>query len=172
MKIELRTWTMNEAEIEALKRLCNNQNLRTYIRNSLPYPYTVADAKWFIHHTIEDDGIKGIYRAIVVDGIYAGNITIDQKDDVYCKSAEIGYMIGDAYWSKGIVTEAVRRMCDLAYEQLDIVRIEATVYAPNIGSHRVLEKNGFALEGIKRKAVYKNYVYYDSYIYGLIRCAN
>ena len=56
-----------------------------------------------------------------------------------------------------------------AYASLDIVRISALVYAPNIASRRVLEKNGFALEGIAVDAITKNGKLYDAYLYADLR---
>ena len=53
------------------------------------------------------------------------------------------------------MTEAVRRLCADSFEKLDILRLSARIYAPNIASRRVLEKNGFRLEGRMRQAVCK-----------------
>ena len=169
MKIELKQWRQHEEDKEALIRICNDVRLRSYIRNRLPFPYMMEDAEWFIGHAMEEDGKTGIYRAVVVDDVYVGNISVEQRDDVYCKSAELGYMLDYAYWSKGIMTKAAGMACDLGFSQLDIVRIEGSVCEPNIGSRRVLEKNGFKLEGTLKKAVYKNGEYYDYCIYGLVR---
>ena len=43
------------------------------------------------------------------------------------------------------------------------------LFAPNAASCRVLEKNGFAKEGIKRKSVFKNGAFYDSIVYARIK---
>lgn len=103
----------------------------------------------------EHDGKDGVFRAIAADGKVVGNISIEQKADVYCKDGEIGYLLLTDYWSKGIMTEAVRQVCEIAFTELDIIRITGLVYAPNAASQRVLEKNGFVREGLQRDAVYK-----------------
>ena len=95
-----------------------------------------------------------------------GNISVERKQDVYRQDAEIGYFLLTERWSKGIMTEAVRKICQEAFEQLDIIRITGLVYAPNIASRRVLEKNGFELEGVLKNGVLKNGAVYDLCIYG------
>lgn len=133
------------------------------------FPYTEDDAKWWLNMAGEHDGKDGIFRAIIVDGEYVGNISVEVKDDVYCKDAEVGYLLLTNKWSNGIMTEAVKQICSIAFSQLDIVRITGLVYKPNIASQRVLEKNDFILEGIMKSAVFKNNNIYDLCVYGKYR---
>ena len=67
------------------------------------------------------------------------------------------------------MTEAVRRICAEAFSELDIVRITGLVYAPNIASGRVLEKNGFVREGLQKDAVYKDGKIYDLCLFGKLK---
>ena len=67
------------------------------------------------------------------------------------------------------MTEAVRQICETAFEELDILRITGLVYEPNTGSRKVLEKNGFSLEGIQKQAVKKGDNVYDLCIYGKVK---
>ena len=166
MNIELVKWS------PALKRelidICNNVD-RTFLSNRLPYPYTEELADWWLGMVSEHEGKDGIFRAIVADGKIVGNISIEQKADVYCKDGEIGYLLLTDYWSKGIMTEAVRQICEIAFSELDMIRITGLVYAPNTASRRVLEKNGFVQEGLQRNAVYKGGKVYDLYLYGKLK---
>lgn len=165
MKVVLKKWTLDERK--SLVKMCNEVD-RSYLSNRIPYPYTEADAEWWINMANECEGKTGVYRAIVVDGEYVGNISIEQKSDVNCKDAEIGYMLSLNNWSKGIMTEAVQQMIDIAFKDLDIVRITGIVFEPNKASQRVLEKNGFKLEGVMKKAVFKDDNFYDQCIYGIV----
>ncbi len=70
---------------------------------------------------------------------------------------------------KGIMTEAVRRICREAFAAFDIVRIYAEPFAHNAGSRGVLEKAGFTLEGIMRKGVFKNGELCDYCMYSLLK---
>jgi ribosomal-protein-alanine N-acetyltransferase len=117
----------------------------------------------------EQDGNDGVFRAIIADGSVVGNISVERKSDVYCKDGEIGYLLLTEHWSKGIMTNAVRQICNVAFSELDIVRITGLVYAPNVASQRVLEKNGFMREGIQKNAVYKNGQLYDLFLYGKLK---
>lgn len=151
-----------------LVRICNGVD-RRYLANRLPYPYTESDAQAWMQTVAEHEGKDGVFRVIKVDERPAGNISVEQKKDVYSRDAKIGYMLMPEYWSRGIMTEAVRMMCREAFEMLNITRITGYVYAPNIASIKVLQKNGFSREGVMRNAVTKDYKVYDLCIYGLLK---
>ncbi|AKB32359.1 Ribosomal-protein-L7p-serine acetyltransferase [Methanosarcina siciliae HI350] len=98
-----------------------------------------------------------------------GCIAIFSKNDVYCKSAEIAYWLGEPLWGRGIMSRAIKELCKTAFEQYDTVRIFAEPYAHNIGSRKALEKAGFVLEGTMKKSVYKNGRLFDSCMYALVK---
>lgn len=166
MKIELKKWALEDKE--SLMKICNAVN-RRYLANRLPFPYTEDDAEWWLNMVHEHDGVDGVFRAIAVDGKIVGNITVEQKEDVYGKDAELGYLLQTEEWSKGIMTEAARQICETAFAELDIIRITGLVYEPNISSRRVLEKNGFVLEGIMKNAVVKDETVYNLCVYGKLK---
>ena len=166
MKVELRKWTPDDRE--DLVNICNNVP-RDYLSNRMPYPYTLENTDWWLGKACELEGRDGVFRAIVVDGEISGNISVEKKADVYSKDAELGYCLMTENWSKGIMTEAAGQICRIAFEALDIIRITGLVYGPNIASRRVLEKNGFTLEGIMKNAVVKNENVYDLYVYGKLK---
>ena len=166
MNVKLVKWTQ-ENKHELIK-ICNEVD-RSYLSNRLPYPYTEESADWWLGMVSEHDGKDGVFRAIAADGKIVGNISVEQKSDVYCKDAEIGYLLLTGCWSKGIATEAVRQICAEAFSELDIIRITGLVYAANIASARVLEKNGFAREGLQRNAVYKDGKIYDLCLFGKLK---
>nr|WP_130789808.1 GNAT family protein [Lachnoclostridium pacaense] len=165
-KIELRKWTVNDKE--SLMAICNAAD-RSYLSGRLPFPYTEADADWWLKMVEGHDGKDGIFRSVSVDGMIVGNISVEQKSDVYRKDAEIGYLLITEKWSQGIMTEAVGQICDIAFSSLDIIRITGLVYEPNSGSRRVLEKNGFLLEGTMKNAVVKEGRVYDLCVYGKLK---
>lgn len=166
MKVELKKWTLDDRE--ALMQICNTVD-RTYLSNRIPNPYTEECAQWWINMAMEHEGRDGIFRAIQVDGEIIGNISIEQKSDVYGMDAEIGYCLRPDYSGRGIMTEAVKQICKIAFEELDLIRITGLVYEPHTASQRVLEKNDFVLEGIMRNAVNKNHRIYDLCIYGKLK---
>ena len=166
MEILLKKWN-SELKYD-LMDVCNNVE-RSYLLNRLPYPYTEEDADWWLSMVSEHDGKDGVFRAIVVNDKVVGNISVEQKTDVYCKDCEIGYMLMADYYSNGIMTEAVRLICEEAFKELDVIRITGLVYAPNTASQRVLEKNGFMKEGVQKDSVYKDEKIYDLFLYGKLK---
>lgn len=166
MEIELVNWSADMSE--DLSRIFTKMN-RKYTTNRLPVHFEIEDAQKKIAEFSKEEGKSGIYRAIVYLGSVIGEISIEKMSDVSEKNSEIGYALLEEYWSNGIMTKAVERIVKIAFDQIDIERITALVQSPNTASRRVLEKNGFILEGNMKKAVYKDGEYRDLLIYGKLK---
>lgn len=166
MAINLHTWT--PADKPALMELCNAVD-RTFLSDRLPYPYTEADADWWLGMVAENEGKEGVWRAIVVDGQIVGSISVESLADENYAVGAIGYMILTPFWSRGIGTEAVRQICGIAFRELALKRIIGEVFPENLASARVLEKNGFRLEETKVGAVVKGGTAVDVRVYRLPR---
>ena len=124
--------------------MCNAID-RSYLSDRMPYPYTDADADWWLGMVDLNEGSNGLFRAILLDGKIVGSISVERNVDRR-QEGEIGYILLTEYWLKGVATEAVSQMCRLAFRELSLETITAKVYRANIASLRVLEKNGFLLE--------------------------
>lgn len=161
----LREWENDDSEELAL--IANNKKIYDNLRDALPHPYEIEDAKSYISFMRANQ--KDVGLAIEVDGQLAGSIGAFFKDDVYRKNAEIGYYLGEDYWGKGIMTKAIQSLTQYVFENHDVIRIYAEPFARNIGSRRALEKAGFILEGVLKKSVIKNNIIEDSCIYALIK---
>ncbi len=167
MDFELRIWKISDAQY--VQKYANNKKIADNLRNAFPYPYTLQDAENYINSIIQKDEEWQCCRAVVINGEVVGSIGLFLKDDVYCKSAEIGYWLAEPYWCNGVMTSAIKQLTDFAFKQYDIVRIFAEPYEYNASSRRALEKAGFTLEGIKKKSIYKNGNFFNSCIYALIK---
>jgi [ribosomal protein S5]-alanine N-acetyltransferase len=163
-EIELRPLTVNDLPRMAL--LANNELISQNLRDGFPHPYSLADAENFFEKYKEHLSI--ILFAITYKGEYTGNISLMPCEDIYRKSAEIGYFIGEPYWNKGITTIAVNLIVDHGFSSLGIVRIHTGVFEYNIASQRVLEKCGFVKEGIFKKSVFKKNKLWDEIRYAKI----
>lgn len=161
MVIKIRPWT--KEDVSALAALANNFNIWKNVRDRLPYPYSEKDAEEWIDFTLFEQPAANF--AIEADGVAAGAIGFILQDDIHRKNVEIGYFIGEDFWSKGIATEAVKQLVEMLLKNFDVVRIYAGVFENNPGSMRVLEKNGFHLESIRRRAVFKNNELLDEYMW-------
>ena len=167
MEILLRPWRAEDAK--EIWCYANNRKVAENLRDVFPFLYEQRDATDFIGHCIKSEGKGQICRAICVDEKPVGSIAISLGQDVYRRSAELGYWLAEPFWGKGIMSQAVAQICQEAFERFDIVRIYAEPYAYNKGSRRVLEKAGFVLEGILKQSVYKNGQMHDSCIYALLK---
>ena len=152
MTITLHNWKTDDKLV--LMALCNAVD-RTFLSDRLPNPYTETDADWWLGMVAENDGKEGVWRAIVVDGLIVGSISVERLANVQRNAGSIGYMVLTPFWSQGIGTEAVRQICGIAFRELALERIIGEVFPENLASARVLEKNGFWLQEIKVGAVEK-----------------
>jgi len=155
------------ADREILGGLANNIKIWNNLRDMFPHPYTLDDAEKFIDMVKQQD--PQLTFAIEFEHKLVGVIGMVLQPDVYRKGAEIGYWIGEAFWKKGIASTAIRLTSDYAFETLKLERLFAGVFEGNEGSKRVLEKCGYTLEGISRKAVYKNNKLMDEYRFAKLR---
>ncbi|MBN1927805.1 MAG: GNAT family N-acetyltransferase, partial [Prolixibacteraceae bacterium] len=142
-----------KSDAPRLAELANNKKIFDNLRDGFPHPYTLADAEKFIE-IFQDQKPVQVF-AIEYEGEYAGNIGLHVGEDVYRKSAEIGYFLGEPYWNKGIMTKAVKLIVEYGFKHLDIVRIYTGVFDYNHASQKVLEKCGFTKEAVFKKAIYK-----------------
>ena len=163
----LRPLRMEDAQ--SVAEFANNPKIAKNLLNTFPSPYGLEDARSYIAHCMEAGEEKQLTRAIEVNNHAVGSIGIILGEDVYEKSAKLGYWLGEPYWGLGIMTRAVRELSELAFSQYDIVRIQAEVFSDNKPSCRVLERAGYTFEGIKRCAVYKNGAIQDLHTYALVR---
>lgn len=167
MRILLRPW--REEDAAACAALANDAGVAENLRDVFPYPYSEQDACDFIALCRTADERQALFRAVEVNGAFAGSIALTRGADVACRSAELGYWFGQPFWGQGVATEAVRRMCELGFAAWDIVRIYAEPFSRNRASCRVLEKSGFAHEGTMRLSVCKKGELLDSELYALIQ---
>ena len=155
-----------ETDVKIMAVLANNYKISRNLRDAFPHPYSYEDALSFVGNCMQQNP-KTIF-AIEYKGNYVGNIALMPEADVYRKSAEIGYFIGEDYWNKGIVTTAVNLICDFGFNELDYARVHTGVFAYNTSSQRVLEKCGFTKEGVFENAVFKEGKLWDEVRYARI----
>ena len=92
-------------------------------------------------------------------------ILIDGKPDV----KEIGYILHRAHWGQGIAREAVSRVIDHGFDDLNLRRIFADTDPENAGSISLIEHLGFQYEGRLRGEWETHIGVRDSLIFGLLQ---
>ena len=167
MNCTIRKWKLEDAE--TLSLLLNNKNIMNNLRDGLPYPYTKKDAEEYIQAMLSADPDKTYAFAILYENQVAGSIGVFRQENIHNQTAEMGYYIGEPYWGKGIGTCAVSQICHTIFTKTNILRIYAEPFAYNTASSRILEKNGFQLEGTLRQNAVKNGKILDMKMYSLIK---
>lgn len=84
------------------------------------------------------------------------------------KKAEMGFWLLPEFWGQGIIIEAAAAICEYAFTNLQLHRIEAMVETENMNSKKVLEKLQFIYEGTMKECEYKNGKYISLDIYALL----
>ena len=170
MKLELkscviRSWLLEDAA--SVQRYADNRKIWLNLRDMFPHPYSLENARGFLQYVTSENPQTTFAIANGTEAI--GCIGLQFGRDVHRKSAELGYWLGEPFWGRGIMTEAVRAFTDRAFELFDLQRIFAEPFANNTASARVLEKAGFVCEGRLRSNVFKNNQCLDSFLYARVR---
>ena len=160
----VRDWARTDKD--ALLRFANNRNVWRNLTHRFPHPYTEADAeRWFC---FLESMAEPTAWAIEVDGHAAGGIGVRLREGTFIKSAEFGYWLGEPYWGRGIMTEAVKRVVPYAMSRFGLIRLESPVFEWNPASMRVLERCGFVREGVARASGFKDGQVIDQVIYAFV----
>ena len=157
----IRPWRMDDAA--SLARHANNRKVWLSLRDKFPHPYTSEDARKFLEATVKSEPITDF--CIEVNGAAVGGIGIHLVIDVHRHTAELGYWLGEEFWARGIMTEAVGAFTGFCFDTFSLRRIYAEPFANNRASARVLEKNGFVFEGCLKNNVMKDRKLLDSLLY-------
>ncbi len=103
-------------------------------------------------------------------GAHVGNIKVGPIQSRH-SFADVSYFIGErSEWGKGLASDAIRLASDVAFERFGLHRVQAGLYASNIGSSKALEKAGFTREGSLRAQLRgPDETWEDHVWYGLLR---
>lgn len=88
-----------------------------------------------------------------------GEISLDMDWPNRC--AEIGITIKRDHWGKGIATEALRAVQELAFKKMALNRLQAWILDSNAGSLKAFRNSGFSREGVFRRAKIHNGKFHD-----------
>lgn len=167
MICKIRKWKLSDAA--ALAAVISNKKILDNLRDGLPYPYTEKDGEDYISEMLSANEDETFAFAITVDNKVIGSIGVFRQENIHRQTAELGYYISEEYWGKGIMTEAVKQICEHVFGNSDIIRIYAEPFVHNTASCRVLEKAGFQCEGTLRNNAVKNGVVIDMKMYSILK---
>lgn len=134
------------------------QDLYDYAKN----PNVGPNAGWKPHADVKES--KKIIKTIFmpnqvwairdkITGIVIGSIGFEpDKYRAGIKSKEMGYSLSEAYWGKGVMTEAAKSVIHYGFKQMQLEMITITTGPDNKRSQSVIKKCGFTYEGTLRRA--------------------
>jgi RimJ/RimL family protein N-acetyltransferase len=164
MIIKTKEFILRYPKRSDLKTYWKNYNDKEIKKGFIVYSKNIKEAKKELERKIKEKDESFI---IDVNGDAVGEVIF--SDIIPKLKAKIGYWISRDFRGKGIMTEAVKIATDCMFKKYKLKRIYGNVRTYNKASARVLEKTGFKLEGIQRKASLKNGEYYDDYLYAKVK---
>lgn len=157
----IRPWRLDDAQ--SLAKHANNRKIWLGLRDLFRHPYTIQDAREFLQRaTSEQPEMK---FCVEIEGAAVGGIGVHPGHDVYRHTATVGYWLGEQFWGRGVMTEALIAVADFSFDNFPLRPLAAEVFANNPASARVLEKAGFTFEARLKNNVMKDGEVLDSLLY-------
>jgi len=165
----LRLRRPQESDVSAIYQQVNDYDIARSTLN-IPYPYVPADATAFLQHVHKVWTEKSRYPfAITLKEVMNLWVLLGWEYNIVIIGGEAGYWIGKSYWGCGYMTEALKRIIQFGFEELELNRIQASHFTDNPASGRVMEKAGMRYEGILRQYVRKWDAYKDLRYMAILR---
>lgn len=138
---------------------------------SISYPYPDGEAEQYIQRQItEFEAGHSVSFAIEhkAERAFCGVIEIRDIEREHSQ-AELSFWLAVEMWGRGYMSEALKPILRLGFEDLDLNRLYAYHMTRNPGSGQVLQKNGFVQEGLLRQRVRKWGMFEDVKLWAILR---
>lgn len=173
MKLETSQLQLNELELNDLNLIHELHSMPEVDEfNTLGIPETIADtenllAEWMGQQVASPRMFYTFSIKLKATDQFIGLIAIKLGKLNY-RIAEVWYKIHPAHWRKGYTTEALKKILQFGFDELNLHRIEAGCAVENIASIKVLEKAGMTREGHKRQILPIRGQWVDNYFYAIL----
>jgi RimJ/RimL family protein N-acetyltransferase len=115
-------------------------------------------------HKMPDDHVFIIRK----DGLFIGNCAlISNHYNSGCYT--VGYTIDEPFWKQGYGDMSLKFLIDYGFNKLNAYRLNGDCMSGNWGSRKIMENNGFKLEGRQKNYWYKNGGHFDNLLFGLLK---
>jgi RimJ/RimL family protein N-acetyltransferase len=163
--LNLRPFTT--ADVVWVHEVSLDPELQRFVK--LPSPYRREDAVFFVEQLAIAGWDNGTRMEFVIEerstGARLGRVGLGLGAN---GRAEIGYWVDSRARSRGVASDAVRAVCQWAFENLDLQIIEWRCEAGNVASRRVAEKAGFLIEATLRKRLFHRGTRVDAWVGSLL----
>jgi RimJ/RimL family protein N-acetyltransferase len=166
---------MHPSDASSMSLHANNPRVTKGMSLAFPDPYTLAAANNWINMNIN---IPQIDNWCICErsspGVVIGGIGIKPGADLESHTAEVGYWVGEEFWGRGYVTEALEGLTEWFFlerkaEGKQLRKLWGSVYSTNIGSIRCFEKCGYVKEGVMRDHVERHGEMMDLHLFGMTK---
>ena len=142
---------------------------REYMREWLPFVDTTReeeDTASFVNHILQTEDQQ---FTVYYQDKFVGLVGFKDTDKTN-KKIEIGYWLSQYAQGKGLMTQSVQKLLELAFNEMGMNRVQIKVAVGNHKSRRIPEKLGFEFEGIERDGeLLVDGVYTDIAVYSLLK---
>ena len=166
-KAVLRTY--RREDIEGIRAWVNDPDAAGQMGSYYAKPITWEQSEESLHLILRGDS-AGVHFVIAdpESGEYIGQCDL-LRFDYHARSAELSIVVLAENRNRGVGGEAVRLLIRYAFEQMNMNRVSLRVFADNEGAVRCYEKCGFQIEGRLRQDGYRNGMYRDVLVMGVLR---
>ena len=160
---------LKEKDLPLMAELANDYEVSKNL-STMPYPYSLDNAKEWIVKCKEKFSKKDFIPLAICDkerDEFMGFIDIDIS--VLHNHATLGYWLGRKHWGKGYMSEALRKVLEYGFKELDLYRMTAYHFHINPASGKVMQKCGMEFEGNRRGHFKRGEEYLDILGYGILK---
>lgn len=144
---------LNREDVPALWKMLTDIDVNRFLNARWRIHYLENEFEWYDSLRKNSDSERAF--GICLDGtdeIIGAVFLVDLH--FKNRNSFIGYFLSKKYWGKGITTEAVKLLIKYAFNELNLRKLYTSVFEPNEGSHRILEKLGFQKAGRYHSHIY------------------
>ena len=151
-RLILRRITLDDAS-NMFNNWASNKNVTKYM--TWDGHKSVEETKMIISSWINSYSKETFYHWVIelkeINEVIGTISVVDKKEDV--GEVELGYCISEAYWNKGLMSEAVKEVIKFFFEEVKANRVCASHAKENPSSGKVMKKCNMTYEGTLRQAV-------------------
>ena len=149
-RLILRKFKLSDAQ-DMFDSYCSRDIVTRYL-TWMPHPNVESTREFLEKVVLPEYDEEFTYRWAIElkeTGKVIGSIDVVNKS-LTAKRCTMGWVIGDDYWSKGIMTEAAKKVFEFLFDE-GFVRIQSHHQKENLASGRVMQKVGMKHEGLLKK---------------------
>ena len=142
VEVQIRHWREDDAAAMHAAVTASLEHLRPWMPWIAQEPKTVDERRALIREWETQRRAGGDESfAICVDGAVVGSCGLHRR--IGAGGVEIGYWVHPAHTNRGVATEAARLLCERAFADPSVERVEIHHATTNVHSGRVPAKLGF-----------------------------